>query len=62
MAAAPARPSSRTEILLGRWMAVCVHPEAAWRTQSRSMRLLCVSGYFVGSYVLVLLGLQIFKS
>ena len=43
-------------------MAVCVHPEAAWRTQSRSMRLLCVSGYFVGSYVLVLLGLQIFKS
>jgi hypothetical protein len=57
MPAAIDRASTRTEVLIGRWLAVCVHPVAAWRTNSRSMRLLCVSGYFAGSYVLVLLAL-----
>jgi hypothetical protein len=31
---------------------------AAWSTNSRSLRLLCFSGYFVGSYVVVLLALR----
>jgi hypothetical protein len=57
MPAVAARASTPTEILIGRWLAVCVHPVAAWRTNSRSMRLGCVSGYFAGSYILVLLAL-----
>jgi hypothetical protein len=47
------------EVLIGRWLAVCVHPVAAWGSKSRSTRLLCLSGYFIGSYVLVLLALQL---
>jgi hypothetical protein len=58
MRLAPDRPSTRAEILVGRWLAACVHPVAAWSTNSRSLRLLCFSGYFVGSYVVVLLALR----
>jgi hypothetical protein len=54
----PERPSTRLEILAGRWLAVCVHPEAAWRSRSRSLRLLCVSGYFAGGYIVSFLALQ----
>jgi hypothetical protein len=57
MPAVAERASTRTEALIGRWLAVCVHPVAAWRTNSRSLRLLCVSGYFAGGYILVLLAL-----
>jgi hypothetical protein len=53
------RPSTRCEILLGRSLAVCVHPAAAWRSGSMSLRLQCFFGYFAAAYVLVLLALVI---
>jgi hypothetical protein len=48
------RPSTRVEVLLGRALAMCVHPYAAWRTQSTSRRLLVFFAYFAASYTLVL--------
>jgi hypothetical protein len=51
---APDRPSTKLEILLGRSLAACVHPVAAWRSGSRMLRWQCIAGYFVASYLLVL--------
>ena len=45
------------EILIGRSMAACVHPVAAWRSGSKSVRLQFLAGYFVAGYVLVFLAL-----
>jgi len=53
----PDRPSTRLEILVGRSMAACVHPVAAWRSGSKSVRLQFLAGYFVAGYVLVFLAL-----
>ena len=39
------------EILLGRSMAACVHPIAAWQSKMRSFRVLLVAGYFVVGYL-----------
>jgi hypothetical protein len=44
----------RPEILLGRSLAACVHPLAAWQSKARSFRLLLVAGYFAVGYVTVL--------
>jgi hypothetical protein len=52
---APDRPSTRLEVFIGRCLAASVHPVAAWRTGSRLLRLQCALGYFVGSYVAVLM-------
>jgi hypothetical protein len=57
MATTPDRPSTRGEILIGRSLAACVHPVAAWRSGSRSARAQFFFGYFVAGYVLVFLGL-----
>jgi len=51
------RPSTRGEILIGRSLAACVHPVAAWRSGSRSARAQFFVGYFVAGYVLVFLAL-----
>jgi hypothetical protein len=51
------RPGTRLEILIGRSLAACAHPVAAWRSGSRSARLQFLLGYFVASYVLVFLAL-----
>jgi len=51
------RPSTRTEILIGRSLAACVHPVAAWRSGSKSARIQFFVGYFVAGYVLVFLSL-----
>ena len=48
------RPSTRLEILVGRSLAMCVHPYAAWRSHSRRGRLLVFVAYFGASYALVL--------
>ena len=53
----PDRPSTRLESFIGLTLAVCVHPVAAWESRSASNRLLCVLGYFVASYVLMMLAL-----
>ena len=57
MVTTPDRPATRTEILIGRSLAACVHPVAAWRTGSKSARCQFFLGYFVASYVLVFLAL-----
>jgi len=45
------RPSTRAEIFIGRSLAICAHPVAAWRTAARSVRLRLVAGYFTAGYV-----------
>ena len=48
--------SSRLEIILGRSLAACVHPEAAWRIGVRG-RIPVVVGYFLAGYLLALVAL-----
>jgi len=50
----PALRLPRPEILLGRSMAACVHPMAAWQSRTRSFRILLVAGYFTIGYLGVL--------
>ena len=57
MARTPDRPSTRGEILIGRSLAACVHPVAAWGSGSKSARAQFFLGYFVAGYVLVFLAL-----
>jgi hypothetical protein len=42
------------EILIGRSLAFCLHPSAAWRRLPATGRVLLVAAYFSGSYVTVL--------
>ena len=56
--ALPDRPSTRVEILIGLALAVCIHPVAAWHSQSPSARVLFFMGYFIASYLSVLVALQ----
>jgi hypothetical protein len=46
------------EVAIGRTLAVCVHPVAAWRARPAYRRLLLFSGCFTASYILVFLALQ----
>jgi hypothetical protein len=48
------RPSTRLEVFIGCCLAACVHPTAAWRSGSTSVRMQFLFGYFVASYVLIL--------
>jgi hypothetical protein len=48
------RPSTRLESLVGRFLAMCVHPYAAWRSHSTLGRLLVFVAYLGASYALVL--------
>jgi len=57
MATRSDRASTRLEILLGRSLAACVDPIAAWRSGSTSARVEFFVGYFVAGYVLVFLAL-----
>jgi hypothetical protein len=56
------RPSTRLETFIGLTLAVCVHPVAAWASGSVSNKFLCIAGYFLTSYVLMILALQYFAS
>jgi len=49
------RPATPLEIAIGQTLAGVRHPIAAWRTRPPFRRLICVSGCFTASYVLVLL-------
>jgi len=42
------------EVLLGRSLAACAHPMAAWQAKARSFRVLLVGGYFLAGYLAVL--------
>jgi hypothetical protein len=42
------------DIVIGRTLACCVHPSAAWRRLSGSGRALIVGTYFAASYLAVL--------
>ena len=48
------RPSTPLEIRIGRSIALCVHPSAAWRTQSNKRRALVIIAYVVASYAITL--------
>jgi hypothetical protein len=47
------------ELLLGRSLACCAHPAAAWRILSRPRRALVVGAYFAAGYVAVLVSLLV---
>jgi hypothetical protein len=42
------------DVVIGRTLACCVHPSAAWRRVSRSGRALIVGSYFAAGYLAVL--------
>jgi hypothetical protein len=54
-----ARPSSPNEVFVGKLLAMCAHPYAAWRTGTRHARVLLVAAYFTASYAVVLTLLQL---
>ena len=54
------RPSTRSEILIGRSLAACVHPWAAWRL-SPWERLRLIVGYLIIGYITVL-GVLVIRS
>ena len=47
-----ARPSSWLEVFLGRSLAMCVHPFAAWRSPALSVRMLILASYFSAGYAI----------
>jgi hypothetical protein len=53
--------SMRLEVLVGRSLAVSVHPFAAWRSSLRFARLLLLGSYFAAGYGAVLAGLLFFS-
>lgn len=44
-------PSSKVEIVIGRSLAACAHPQAAWHL-GRKGRIPVVIGYFIAGYLL----------
>ena len=42
------------EIVIGRSLAMCVHPYAAWRSHSMKARMLVLVAYASASYVIML--------
>jgi hypothetical protein len=49
------------ETLVGRSLAMCVHPYAVWRSRSVRRRVFVLVAYLVGSYALVLSALYATK-
>ena len=47
------RQTRRFEVLVGRSLAICVHPRAAWRSRSTSYRAALLFAYFSLAYMLV---------
>ena len=56
------RPSNRLEIMIGRSLAICLHPVAAWLSRSQRKRLVLVGGYVGAGYVAVLLALLLLSA
>jgi hypothetical protein len=51
MISSTTHPNNRGEVLVGRTMAACVHPLAAWHSRVRSFRVLLLAGYFAAGYL-----------
>jgi hypothetical protein len=47
----------RIELLIGRALAYCAHPHAAWRRLTPHGRVLLVAAYFGGGYTAVMVAL-----
>jgi hypothetical protein len=47
-------PVTQFEVLLGRALAMCLHPYAAWRTHSTAARLFILFAYAAASYAVML--------
>ena len=45
------QPASPTEVFVGRSLALCAHPVAAWRLSSARGRLLVIAGYAAAGYM-----------
>ena len=56
----PIHASNRCEVLIGRTLAACRHPVAAWRSGIRGFRVPVLAGYFVAGYVAVLTAIVLF--
>ena len=54
-------PPSRIETLVGRSLAMCVHPYATWRLQSGRCRAFLLLAYAASSYGVVLAALYASK-
>jgi hypothetical protein len=54
MASTLTRPNARLEVLVGRSLAMCAHPYAAWRAYSTAGRLLVFLSYLAASYAVML--------
>jgi hypothetical protein len=54
MASTLTRPNARFEVLVGRSLAMCAHPYAAWRAYSTAGRLLVFFSYLAASYAVIL--------
>ena len=54
MASTVPAPGTRIELLIGRSLAMCAHPYAAWRTNSTGARLFIVLTYAAASYAVML--------
>ena len=54
-------PGYRVELMVGRTMAACAHPFAAWQVLSRSWRAVMVTTYAAASYLMVLTTLLILR-
>lgn len=50
-------PKPSTEVVIGRSLALCVHPYAAWRARSIGARLFVVLAYLTASYAVTLAAL-----
>ena len=50
-------PRMSADVVIGRTLACCVHPAAAWRRVSKAGKALIVGAYFVVAYLGVLAAL-----
>ena len=48
------------EILIGRGLACCLHPQAAWRMLTRTGRAFVICAYATGGFVATLAALMFF--
>ena len=51
---------TQLEVLIGRSLAMCAHPYAAWRLHSTKGRLLVLVAYLAASYFIMLSALMSF--
>jgi len=47
---------------MGRSLAICFHPMAAWRSSSQRKRLVLVSGYVSAGYIVTLIALRLLSA